>query len=118
MPRTPRMVRTDSGQRCVYHVISRTALDGLPFKKREKDERVRVIRRFSMAYAMDVLGFSIMDNHFHLLIEMSPGDTLAGDEVRQRFILLYNKGAEFPEGQMTHFRERFSSLSHYVKDIT
>ncbi len=117
MPRIPRMVRIDSGQRCVYHVISRTALDGLPFKKLEKDELVRVIRRFSMIYAVDVLGFSIMDNHFHLLIEMSPGDLISDDEVRRRFILLYNKGAEFPEGQMTHFRERFSSLSHYVKDI-
>ena len=117
MPRIPRMVRTDSGQRCVYHVISRTALDGLPFKKSEKDELVRVIQRFSMVYAVDVLGFSIMDNHFHLLIEMSPGDTLSDDEVRRRFILLYTRGAEFPEGQMTHFRERFSSLSHYVKDI-
>ncbi len=117
MPRIPRMVRIDSGQRCVYHVISRTALDGLPFKKREKDELVRVIQRFSMVYAVDVLGFSIMDNHFHLLIEMSPGDTLSDDEVRRRFILLYKKGAEFPEGRMTHFRERFSSLSHYVKDI-
>ncbi len=117
MPRIPRMVLTDSGQRCVYHVISRTALDGLPFKKREKDELMRVIQRFSMVYAVDVLGFSVMDNHFHLLVQMSPGDTLAGDEVRRRFILLYNKGAEFPEGRMTHFRERFSSLSDYVKDI-
>ena len=91
----PRMVRTDSGQRCVYHVISRTALAGLPFKKREKDERVRVIRRFSMVYAVDVLGFSIMDNHFHLLIEMSPGDLLVDDEVMRRFILSYKKGGFF-----------------------
>ncbi len=108
MPRIPRMVRTDSGQRCVYHVISRTALEGLPFKKLEKDELVRVIQRFSMVYAVDVLGFSIMDNHFHLLIEMSPGDMLSDDEVRRRFFLLYNKGTEFPEGQMTH--ERFKSV--------
>ena len=32
MPRIPRMVVTDSGQKAAYHVISRTALDGLPFK--------------------------------------------------------------------------------------
>jgi len=34
------MVRTDSGQKTVYHVMSRTALDGLPFKDAEKDELV------------------------------------------------------------------------------
>ena len=73
MPRIPRMVRTDSGQKTVYHVMSRTALDGLPFKNAEKDELVRVIKRFSMIYAVDVLGFAIMGNHFHILAQMSPG---------------------------------------------
>ncbi len=29
MPRIPRMVRTDPGQKTVYHEISRTVLDGL-----------------------------------------------------------------------------------------
>ena len=32
-------------------------------------------------------------------------------------MLLYSTGAEFPEGQLEHYRERFSSLSRYVKDI-
>lgn len=73
MPRIPRMVRTDPGQKTVYHVISRTALDGLPFKDVEKDELVRVIRRFSMVYAVEVLGFCIMGNYFHVLVEVEPG---------------------------------------------
>ena len=33
MPRVPRMVAMDSGQKTAYHVISRTLLDGLPFGK-------------------------------------------------------------------------------------
>ena len=117
MPRIPRMVRTDPGQKTVYHVISRTALDGLPFKDSEKDELVRVIRRFSMVYAVEVLGFSAMGNHFHALVEVSPGAMLSDEEVRRRYMLLYTKGTEFPEGQLEAFRERFSSLSWYVKDI-
>ncbi|WP_300671994.1 transposase [Desulfoluna sp.] len=117
MPRIPRMVRTDPGQKTVYHVISRTALDGLPFKDSEKDELVRVIRRFSMVYAVEVLGFSVMGSHFHILAEVSPGAMLSDEEVRQRFMLLQTKGSEFPEGQLEAFRERFSSLSWYVKDI-
>ena len=117
MARIPRMVRTDSGQRTVYHVVSRTALDGLPFQHGEKDELVRVIQFFSKVYAADVLGYAIMGNHFHLLAEMSPGSTLSDDEVRRRFSLLYGTEAEFPEGLLDNFRERFSNLSHYVKDI-
>ena len=117
MPRIPRMVKTDSGQKTVYHVMSRTALDGLPFKNAEKDELVRVIKRFSMIYAVDVLGFAIMGNHFHISAQMRIEFMISDDEVRRRFMLLYNKGTEFPEGQLDAFRTRFSSLSHYVKDI-
>jgi putative transposase len=117
MPRIPRMVRTDSGQKTVYHVMSRTALDGLPFKDAEKDELVRVIKRFSMIYAVDVLGLTVMSNHFHILVQMSPGFMLSDDEVRRRFMLLYNTGTEFPEGQLDAFRDRLSNLSQYVKDI-
>jgi len=50
------MVVTDSGQKAVYHVISRTALDGLPFGKVEKDEMVRIIQRYSAIYSVEVLG--------------------------------------------------------------
>jgi len=32
-------------------------------------------------------------------------------------MLLYSTGAEFPEGQLEAFRERFCSLSRYIKDI-
>ena len=32
-------------------------------------------------------------------------------------MILYNNETEFPEGRIDAFRERFSSLSHYVKDI-
>ena len=117
MPRIPRMIMTDPGQKTVYHVISRTALDGLPFKHAEKDELVRVIKRFSMVYAVEVLGFSVLGNHWHLLTEVSPASMLSDDEVRRRFMLLYSTGAEFPEGQLEHYRERFCSLSWYVKDI-
>ncbi|VFQ44776.1 transposase [Desulfoluna butyratoxydans] len=117
MPRVPRMVVTDSGQKAAYHVISRTALDGLPFGKVEKDEMVRIIQRYSAIYSVEVLGFAIMGNHFHLLVEVSPADSMSNDEVRRRFQLLYGEETEFPEGLLDEYRERFCSLSAYVKDI-
>ena len=72
MPRIPRMVRTGSGQKTVYHVMSRTALDGFPFKNEDKDELVRVINRFSMIYAVNVLSVVIMSNYFNILPGISP----------------------------------------------
>ncbi|VFQ44295.1 transposase is200-like [Desulfoluna butyratoxydans] len=117
MPRVPRMVVTDSGQKAAYHVISRTALDGLPFGKVEKDELVRIIQKYSRIYCVEVLGFAVMGNHFHLLIEMIPDDMVSDDDVRTRFRLLYGDNTEFAEARIKEYRERFCSLSAYVKDI-
>jgi len=45
MPRIGRMVI--EGEQAVYHVMSRTALDGFPFRDAEKDVFVKVIYKFS-----------------------------------------------------------------------
>ena len=66
---------------------------------------------------MDVLGFAVMGNHFHLLVEVSPCDMISDEEVRRRFQRLYGEDAAFPEGRLTEYRERFCNLSAYVKDI-
>lgn len=120
------MVRSDSGQRTVYHVISRTALNALPFKMQKKDKLIRGIQQFSMVIMPWMFfGFAVMTNHFlrgapHNISTSwlrYPGSKLSDDEVRRRFMLLYNTGAEFPEGRLDAFGERFSCLSHYVKDV-
>jgi len=77
MPRTSRMIVSD--QRTVYHVMSRTALDGFPFQGVEKDQMVDIIRRFSLLYFAEILGFCIMSNHFHVLVRMIPENLEQGD---------------------------------------
>ena len=55
MPRTARIVIDD--EQTVYHVMSRTALDGYPFGAGEKDFFVNLVRRLSAIYCTKVLGF-------------------------------------------------------------
>lgn len=117
MPRIPRLVVTDPGQKTAYHIISRTALEGLPFGQADKDKLVSIIQRFSSIYVVDVLGFAVMGNHFHLLVEITPESMVSDDEVKRRFRILYGRDAEFPDGLLSDYRERFCSLSAYVKDI-
>jgi hypothetical protein len=45
MPRTSRLIISD--QKAVYHVMSRTALDGFPLEDLEKDFMLALIKRFS-----------------------------------------------------------------------
>jgi len=55
MSRLPRFLRKD--RTTVYHVVSRTALDGLPMKAEEKDYMLELIRKFSKLFFVDILGF-------------------------------------------------------------
>ncbi len=70
MPRYARMIKPE--EKTCYHIMSRTALPGFPFEDVEKDEFVKIIKRFSSVYFVDVLGFCIMGNHIHLVIQMFP----------------------------------------------
>lgn len=53
-------------QQTAYRVISRTSLDGLPFDAIEKDEPVKIIKKFSLICFVNIFGFCIMGNNFHL----------------------------------------------------
>jgi len=47
----------------VYHVMSRTALDGFPLKDVEKDFMLDLIKKLSSLYFTEILGFCLMGNH-------------------------------------------------------
>ena len=55
MPRISRMVIND--ETTVYHVMSRTALDGFPLGDVEKDFMLDLIRRYSVLYFVETLGW-------------------------------------------------------------
>ena len=111
MPRIARMIV--KGEPAVYHVISRTALDGFVLGDVEKDFLLQLIRRLSDVYFTEVLGFCLMGNHFHLLVKMHPGEDIPDQEIRRRFRLYYGKKDKrvLMEGQIPYFSEKWGNLS-------
>jgi REP element-mobilizing transposase RayT len=103
----------------VYHIVSRTALDGFVLGDVEKDYLLNLIKHLSSVYFTEVLGFCLMGNHFHLLVRTYPGEDYDDEEIKRRFKLYYrgDKKRELHEGQIPFFREKWSSLSEYVKEI-
>ena len=90
----PRIARLKiKGEPTVYHVISRTALDGFVLGDVEKEFLLNLIKRLSKVYFAEVLGFCLMGNHFHLLIRMHPGHDISDEEIKKRFKLYYGKGS-------------------------
>ena len=57
MPRTARMIVPD--EQAVYHVMSRTALDGFPIGDAEKDFLLKIIKRFAGMYLSEILRFCL-----------------------------------------------------------
>ena len=115
MARIPRIMI--AGEPTVYHVMSRTALDGFPFGDVEKDYFVGLIKRFSRLYFAEVFGFCCMGNHFHLLVRMLPESDFSDEDIKERFEGFYGDKRSFSTGQISYLREKWSSLSEFVREI-
>jgi hypothetical protein len=76
-------------QKTVYHVISRTVLDGYSLGDEEKDELVKILLKFSKLYFTEVLGFCVTGDHFHLLVRMLPESDFSDDEIKSRYTIFY-----------------------------
>ena len=115
MARIPRFMI--SGEPAAYHVISRTALDGYVLGDVEKDYFVRLLKDKARIYFADILGYCVMGNHFHLLVRMRPDTDYADADIVKRYHLVYGKDVRFPAGRLGFYREKWSSLSEFVKEI-
>jgi len=62
MPRIARLIVKE--EEVVYHIMSRTALDGYVMGDVEKDFLLHLIKKLSRVYFAEVLGFCLMGNHY------------------------------------------------------
>jgi putative transposase len=115
MPRTSRMIIAD--EKAVYHVMSRTALDGFPLKDVEKDFMLDLIKKFSSLYFTEILGFCLMGNHFHLLVKMFPENRFTDEDIQKRFKMFYEDSRAFAKSQIPYLRAKLSSLSEFMREI-
>jgi len=115
MPRTRRLVNGE--EKAAYHIMSRTALDGFPFGDVEKDELVKIIKKLSKLFFVEVFGFCIMGNHFHLLIQMFPEHYYKDEDIRKRCKAHYGEEFEVSDEHIVDYRVKLSSLANYMKEI-
>jgi REP element-mobilizing transposase RayT len=106
-----------SDEKAVYHVMSRTALNGFPLGDVEKEFLLGLIKRFSGLYFSEILGFCLMGNHFHLLVKMLPDDRYSDRDILHRLERFYGSDRFFGDDQIAHWREKLSSLSEFVREI-
>ncbi len=115
MPRTARLLLSDRPS--IYHVMSRTALDGFPFDAAEKNILLAIIKQYAALYFCEIIGFALMGNHFHLIIRMHPAASMTNADVTERFRLRYGPDAIITELQRERFRQKWTDLSEFMREV-
>ena len=116
MARIPRLLV--KGEDTIYHIISRTALPGYVLGDVEKEYLLSLIKDLSGIFFVEVFGFCIMGNHFHLLVKMNTMENYSDEEVKGRLSLFRKCEVEtITDGQVPFFREKFSNLSEFLKEL-
>jgi putative transposase len=106
-----------------YHIISRSVLKTFLLDDQRKNYFIQQLRRLAQVYFVKVVTYSVMSNHFHLIIKMIDQKTFSDEELRRRFDLYYNEGISrkrrrlFSQDQATRLRQRWSDVSCFVQDL-
>jgi REP element-mobilizing transposase RayT len=104
-------------QSTVYHVMSRTALDGFPLGDVEKDFMLDLIRRYAALYLVEILGFCLMGNHFHILVRVIPEYKFTDNEILKRYGDFYGDERIFSDSLVPSLRLKLSNLSEFMREI-
>ena len=106
------------GDEAYYHIVSKTVGGEYYLGDVEKEKLLSLIKRYSSLYFVKVIGFCIMDNHFHLLVKTINNSEIPDDAVIGRIASFYKtKAADITEDQLKKYRDKLTDISEYVKDI-
>jgi len=76
-----------------------------------------LIKRYAALYLVEILGFCLMGNHFHLLVKMFPEYKFTDEDIKKRYLGFYGDDRAFVYGQVPSLREKLSNLSEFVREI-
>ena len=117
-----------------YHVVSRIIERKFYLGKTEKERFRSMLWRVAEFSGVEILTYSIMDNHFHLLVKVPERQSVDDDELFRRLALIYSddvvndvlldlnkwQAAELPSGAdrvREKYLYRMYDLSEFMKTL-
>ncbi|MFU8781207.1 MAG: transposase [Kiritimatiellia bacterium] len=79
----------ESGKRACYHIMSRVVDRQMVLGSQEKEKFRKLMRQVEGFSGVRVLTYAILDNHFHILLEVPEPKQLSDKELLQRLQFLY-----------------------------
>jgi hypothetical protein len=103
-----------------YHTYNRVAgVPGhFPFAHVEKEHFVYLLRRLQTLYTVDVIGYTVMGNHFHLILH-APEQTPSPEETCARYNAFYNGTRTLYPGtpECERIARRLRDISCFMRDL-
>ena len=108
------------GAGCYYHLVNRVAgtRDDRPFDDVEKELLVRLLKRLSQLYTVEVIAYCLMSNHFHLIV-YAPDAPPALPEAMRRLNEHYQPKVPYhvSEPRVAVLAARLPDISHFMHDL-
>jgi len=103
------------GHDAYYHIMSRTVGQEFLLQNNEKDKFVEMMFSLSRLFFIKIIGFSVMSNHFHILIKMESGESYSDEEIQLRLKAYYKKDLVLSETEINEYREKLGDISDCIK---
>lgn len=103
------------GSDAYYHVMSRTVGQDFLLRNSEKDKFVEIMFELSKLFFLKIIGFSIMSNHFHILIKMENGESYSDEQISNRVKRYYKKNLVLSKCEIDNYREKLGDISNCIK---
>jgi len=84
-----------NGAAAVYHCMTRTVNGEMLFKDREKEMLRKMLWQVADFSGVEILTYSIMSNHFHVLVRIPEPENLSDAELMCRYKILYPKPTKY-----------------------
>ena len=99
-----------------YHLICHLQ-DELPYlRPSDKEYLLRLLRKLTSVFALRLISYALLGNHFHLLVLSEGEEGLGEAEAVERALRLYSPGVVFSRSG-TYWRRRLSDISHFMKEL-
>ena len=109
-----------SGRDVFYHTYNRVAGEpgDRPFAEVEKEHFVSLLHKLSQLYIVEVVGYTVMSNHFHLVL-FAPAEPPSEEETCARYNAYYGKQPALQPGTEScrAAAEQLRDISWFMHDL-
>ncbi len=71
---------------------------------------LNLIRRYSTLYLVEIIGFYLMGNHFHILARMFPDNKFTDEDIKKRYEAFYGDKRLLADGKSRLYARNYPTF--------